>query len=499
MKIKLFRNKVVMFFLFFLMACDGDGALNIADGGIGGTGIISEGPITNFGSIFVNGVEYEIAADTVIIRNDQEITEDDLELGMVVRIEGTIENSDNSGKANRVEFNDNVIGPVQEKNQDNNSLTVLGQQVIVDQLTIFAEGTDFDTLEINDVVEVSGLVDAQGNILATRIALQSELTSFKVRGRPSQLDPITQTLTIGELEIDYSRLPINENEIQLLDIQGTLNNDQFIADRIIDSPQKVVEKNTNIKFHGVITRFNSASDFDLLNSPAMITSGTIFKFGSAADLALNVKLDVKGYLNDEGILVLEEVVFLPPRPMSIEAQVQAVDTVHNNITLLGVSIQINNTTSFRDHLHRLRTFNLKDLSIGESVEVHVFLDSTTNTLIAEQLQREYSDIMEGVRIEGTINSFEIATRTLNVLGITVMVDENTRYFDKQIPKFPMRSEDVIAMAHNPNPQPGPNTNLTADEFFSRVQEPGSFVNVEGRLVGDIVVADVLIIDPEPKR
>ena len=38
--------------------CGGGGSSNVA--GIGGTGKIASGTITGFGSIFVNGIEYEI-------------------------------------------------------------------------------------------------------------------------------------------------------------------------------------------------------------------------------------------------------------------------------------------------------------------------------------------------------------------------------------------------------------------------------------------------------
>ena len=41
------------------LACDDGGGSNLANGGMSGTGI-SQGPIAGFGSIFVNGAEWEI-------------------------------------------------------------------------------------------------------------------------------------------------------------------------------------------------------------------------------------------------------------------------------------------------------------------------------------------------------------------------------------------------------------------------------------------------------
>ncbi|MCU7855552.1 MAG: hypothetical protein KZQ79_07650, partial [Candidatus Thiodiazotropha sp. (ex Lucinoma borealis)] len=41
-----------------LYSCGGGGGSQVADGGIGGTGV-SMGRVTGFGSIFVNGIEFE--------------------------------------------------------------------------------------------------------------------------------------------------------------------------------------------------------------------------------------------------------------------------------------------------------------------------------------------------------------------------------------------------------------------------------------------------------
>lgn len=56
--------------------------------GIGGTGFSSTGTIDGTGSIFVNGVRYDID-DAEIFVNGEPATEADLKLGMVVVVAGT--------------------------------------------------------------------------------------------------------------------------------------------------------------------------------------------------------------------------------------------------------------------------------------------------------------------------------------------------------------------------------------------------------------------------
>ena len=85
-----FRNwsliAVALLVVFGFAACGGGGS---AGGGIGGTGK-AIGAITDFGSVFVNGVEFETSSSTFIVEDNPNPTEDDLAIGMRVTVNGTI-------------------------------------------------------------------------------------------------------------------------------------------------------------------------------------------------------------------------------------------------------------------------------------------------------------------------------------------------------------------------------------------------------------------------
>ena len=83
-----------------LAACVGSGLGQLATGGIGGTGI-SSGPITAFGSVFVNGVEYDIDQAT-LTRNGQPATgQNEYRIGEYVTIKGTVNADGVTGQGRR--------------------------------------------------------------------------------------------------------------------------------------------------------------------------------------------------------------------------------------------------------------------------------------------------------------------------------------------------------------------------------------------------------------
>ena len=103
----------------------------IAGGGIGGTGIISSGTVSAHGSIFVNGIRFETDEAEIII-DGRVAREDELGLGMVVLVTGTINEDGVTGVAQRVVYDEEVQGPINAittgADGDTLLLDVLGQQ-----------------------------------------------------------------------------------------------------------------------------------------------------------------------------------------------------------------------------------------------------------------------------------------------------------------------------------------------------------------------------------
>jgi hypothetical protein len=181
-------------FASVLFATCGGGGTDVAGGGTGGTGI-STGSITGFGSVVVNGMHYltddEVSPNFVTMKmfngddNTSMMAHDLLRVGMVV----TIRHGPNDNNAQAIEYRDNLEGPISSKNLGaENTLTILGQTVVVDNAAVF------DSLHQDDVVSVSGYVDSAGRIRASYIAMvpcsmmmMCTASEFEVKGYISSL------------------------------------------------------------------------------------------------------------------------------------------------------------------------------------------------------------------------------------------------------------------------------------------------------------------------
>src|SRR5262245_31586970 len=288
------------------------------------TAVVSTGPITGFGSVILNGIEFETAQAEIKVE-DQVVREDELRIGMRVAVEGV---RDNNGvaRATRVVFRKNVEGLIDSIDLvNNNKFVVLGQTVHVDSLTAIEDRAQsssiaLSSLAVGQFVEVSGLVDANGEILATRIERKTGfvagVTEVEVRGTLSGLNTNARTFALGALTVNFSTATV---------AGGTLSNGVFVQVRgtqtapgsIVTATRVTVEDptvggaaGTKIEIEGFVTAFTSATDFRVnVGQAVRTTTQTVFENGTANDLALNARLEVEGQLDTNGTLVAEKISF----------------------------------------------------------------------------------------------------------------------------------------------------------------------------------------------
>jgi hypothetical protein len=285
-------------------------------GGMTGSGLVI-GPITGLGSIIVNDVTFDVDDANVVVDGTQ-ATSSDLKLGMVVEVRGTIDARTSTGVASSVEFDDDLQGPVEAVDVSQATIVVLGQLVIVTESTVF-DGVALATLEVGDVIEVSGFIDGDGNLRATRIELEGEGEGFELEGTIAELDVNVETFRIGGQLIDYSGA-----EIENAPPSG-LANDLFVGVEAEGAPvagvllaTEVEVKGTDfggdegeeVEIEGLVTRVISATEFVLNQTRRVrITTRTEFENGSAADIVVDARLEAEGIVGDDGVLVAREVEF----------------------------------------------------------------------------------------------------------------------------------------------------------------------------------------------
>ncbi|MGC8808429.1 MAG: DUF5666 domain-containing protein, partial [Thiomonas sp.] len=102
----------------------GIGGTGISPGGIGGTGIVAVGPIQRFGSIFVNGTEYALPAETRYQVDGHAASQQSLHLGDLVAVRARVQ----SGKILAVEVHVDhaIVGRITHIDRAQGLLRVLG-------------------------------------------------------------------------------------------------------------------------------------------------------------------------------------------------------------------------------------------------------------------------------------------------------------------------------------------------------------------------------------
>jgi Domain of unknown function (DUF5666) len=438
----------------------------------GNTPVMATGTITGFGSIYVNGIHFQTTSAT-IRKNGQVVAQSALRVGEIARIKGSKNDSDGSGNADSVDDDENVVGPIAAIDTANNMLTVLGQKVKIDSGTSFSsdvQPADITGLKVADFVEVSGLTAADGTITATRIERDASAGALQVLGTVASVDTVAHTFMINALVVNYSAAmltgfasgqPANGD---LVEVHGTTFDSATTTLTATRAEKQMSDEeeagdHRDMEREGLITRFASATDFDVAGKPVTTTSATAYRNGTVADLALNVKVEVEGSLNSSNVLVADVVSFHRSGGVELQSTVTAVDTTAGTLTVLGVQITVTSSTRLEDKSSAgVEMFGLSNISVGDTVDVRGFESPAgSGKLVATRLDREPASTeveLSGPFAAGTSPKF-------TVFGVTVDASTAT-----------LRGADGATL-------------MLADFLTQAV---GHSVEVSGKLSGMVVIA-----------
>lgn len=395
--------------------------------GISGNGI-AIGPISTFGSIVVNGVHYDTANATFTIDGNA-ATESDLKVGQIVFVRGTIESDLASGTAGTVVIDDNVTGPVDSIDLALNQLVVLRQLVRVNADTSFDDNispASLDGLTAGDIVEVSGFFTASGDIEATRIEMKPAGTQFEVHGIVSGLDAVNFLFSINALVIDYSSATLDNfqgsqiSDGDFVEAKGTT----FGAGGALTASSVELENigingenGDHVEIEGLITRFVAETDFDVSGIAVTTHGGTVFEGGVAADLGLNVKVEVEGELDATGVLVANKVDIRRSKVVRSVAVVDSVDVATNSLVMLGITFTTDELTRFEDKSAAdLRPLTIGDIIAGDYLEVRgTEFPAGSGQVQATILERD--DLDTRTILQGFVE--EVGNSTLTILGVSI--------------------------------------------------------------------------------
>ncbi|MCU7906736.1 MAG: hypothetical protein KZQ76_13005 [Candidatus Thiodiazotropha sp. (ex Epidulcina cf. delphinae)] len=421
---KLLIPAIMTLLMAALYGCGGGNGAQVADGGIGGTGV-SQGRISSFGSIFVNGIEFNTDKASFSVNNANG-TQDDLAIGMVVRINGTSDQASGAGEAESVEY-DSLIEGVIDSNEItfDNTLTIMDQFITVNLDTVYENHIDatlLADLPTDSVVEVSGFTDGAGAILATRIKVKSLAWAgdkLEVSGVVSDISG--NRFRIGSLTIDASNaLPIPP-EGTFVEAEGNrFSGDVFEADSIEiegDGSTVVADDGNEVEIEGRITVALDNNDHFTLNGQVVDASSTPFS-GAANTLTVGRIVEVEGVMNGE-VLLAEEIELKAEESEKGEIAgivgVGNVDTSAGTVRLLGRTIRVDNSTIMENDLEDESTFTLAQLISSDYLEAHVFFDN--GDLVAGKLELDTPPENHDAEIEGVPEFIDAST--IRIFGVTV--------------------------------------------------------------------------------
>lgn len=252
--------------------------LTHAAGGISGTGR-AYGEITAFGSIFVNGIKYSTATATITINGvvQQVGDQSGLKLGMAVLVDGTVNPDGLTGTATTVDFLGDLEGTIDAAPViigTRGSFTIYGLVVKTDSKTVFADGLTLAALRAGDVVEVSGLFDANdGSFAATRIEKQAAFREkIELRGFISNVT--ATTFKLG------ATLVVNYSVAQLRDISpGGLVDGTFVEVKATTQPVGGTLNATRVSVEGSVLA-SANMNLGLLQGVAANVSTNSFMMGN---------------------------------------------------------------------------------------------------------------------------------------------------------------------------------------------------------------------------
>jgi len=443
---------LVLLSLLALLSCSAGGGDVADNGGMSGTGI-SQGSISAFGSIFVNGVEWDLSGATVEVDGVPSL-ESDLRVGMVVRVEGDFAAGGLTGTALSVRFDDAVEGPIEGMPIETvpgsrKSFTVLGTNVEVEVTrTLFGGGASYANLAADDVVEVSGFVDELGVIQATRVEAKGVFpgnSSVELRGVVSNV--VTQSdgsgiFDLGPIVVRFlastsfdgvTRDSLSSGD--LVEVRGALRvsgNEVDATEVELEDEGLGVEDSARVELEGFVVSCPQSPDFCVGAVPVDATSA-VFEPASFVPMPGDA-VEVEGALVG-GTLRADRIESENDDPndrnVRIEAAVTSVDAAARTLVILGVTVSADGDTVLEDDSSiGDETFVFGEILPGDYLEIRAVETGPASARALSIDRKDASPGADDVRFEGPVTAIDPLSPGLSILGLAVPLDAATLYFDE---------------------------------------------------------------------
>ncbi len=395
--------------------------------------VSTNGIISGFGSIVVNGVHYSTDSATISTDDNLKAAEQELAVGMMVQLEGSINADGKTGTAKSVKYSAHLEGPVTFIDLANKTFTILGQIVAVDDLTVY-ERVSLNTIKVGDVLEVSGYFKAPGQFYASRVELETKQQSLlKMYGVVSELNTADQTFHLGNLVVSYSSARFEDfTQAQLangLAVKVKASSYNATTNKLVASEIDLEKSSTattdKVWLEGVISNYQPDKSLMLNGQTFLLNMDTRFEYGQRSQLANGLSIKLQAIQVTNG-WTAEKISFNQQAVLKLSGNVSALDLNNNTFSIGSTTFVVTAQTLFKDDSNRaIRYFDLKSLVVNDYVEVAAF-KNVDGVNVALKVERENSGSADGsIELKGVPSAIDANGFTL--FGKNILTDANTRY------------------------------------------------------------------------
>jgi len=447
-----------------IMLASGCGGSSSSSDGDADTTVVSRGLITGFGSVYVNGVRFHTGSTQFSIDDDGGV-ESDLKVGMIVTVKGSKSDDGVNGHATHTSYDNELKGPVTSIVYDNAdpalattaSLGILAQPVTVNRDTTIDDdgGLTFETIKVNDVLEVSGYANDSG-LLATHIELQADASEIEIKGHIDVGSLTSNSFTINGFPVSYDgTTPLDDigflTEGLFVEVEGELNltGDILIARKIEGEHEGLDDDMDDAEVQGMIDDYDPNEDtFTILGQQVDATGAELYP--STLALADDLIVEAEGHIVN-GILYADEVK-QKGKKIKIYAPLSAVntDSISFNFGSTDIVVRVDDRqTEIEDDITDT-DISLMDLMTNDFVEMEAFDDGS-----------------------GVINAVEIERETMDEFRVVApVVEDGWNATDQTVVLLGAEFNLSAAVYEDEFDQ-----NISADTFFGSLS-PGKFIKIK---------------------
>lgn len=388
-----------------LVSC-GD-VLTLAEGGMTGTGITT-GRITGFGSIYVNGIHYNVD-NALFYRNGDAVTnQSSFAAGEFISVTGSLNTDGISGIASQVKFDGLVKGTVEAVDTDAKTVKVLGQRIQIDLLSVLHGFDQLADVQVGNLIEVSGDRLPTSMIKASSLALLADTyqstAGLQVSGVITNLMPESKVFKINDLTVDYSATTligwsnkslatgqIVQVKASQLPVNGIIKAEQLS----LKTTQGKYPDKSRLELEGIVSSIASTTQFSLAEQIVVTNANTQFIGLNADSVTAGLTLEVEGNIDAQGVLQAQRVMLrdlTESNGQELAGQITAIDKALHTISLAGYTLYLDNGSMLlkndqiakrlaqRGGRHDMAKF--EDLVVGDYIEATViqFAEGTWHVL-----------------------------------------------------------------------------------------------------------------------